>query len=69
MGVVSYIKLSEGDSSDESPMVIMTPKDYFDSSIYNIDDINVGQKLNVVVGGSRIKYRSEKIQIIAKLNE
>mgnify|MGYP003681978215 FL=1 len=69
MGVVSYIKLSEGDSSDESPMVIMTPKDYFDSSIYNIDDINVGQKLNVVVVGSRIKYRSEKIQIIAKLNE
>jgi DNA-directed RNA polymerase subunit E'/Rpb7 len=69
MGVVSYIKLSEGDSSEESPMVIMIPKDYFDSSIYNIDDINVGQKLNVVVVGSRIKYRSEKIQIIAKLNE
>ncbi len=69
MGVVSYIKLSGGDSSEESPMVIMIPKDYFDSSIYNIDDINVGQKLNVVVVGTRIKYRSEKIQIIAKLNE
>ena len=47
----------------------MIPKDYFDSSIYNVDDINVGQQLNVVVVGSRIKYRSEKIQIIAKLNE
>ena len=69
MGVVSYIKLSEGDSSEESPIVIMIPKDYFDSSIYNVDDINVGQQLNVVVVGSRIKYRSEKIQIIAKLNE
>ena len=69
MGVVSYIKLSEGDSSNESPIVIMVPKEYFDSSIYNFDDIHIGQKLNVIVVGSRIKYRSEKIQIIAKPNE
>ena len=47
-------------------MVIMIPKEYFDMSILNIDDINVGQKINIVVVGSRIKYRSEKIQIIAK---
>ena len=47
----------------------MVPKEYFDMSIYNFEDINVGQKLNVVVVGTRIKYRSEKIQIIAKLNE
>lgn len=69
MGIVGYIKLSESDTSEESPMVIMVPKDYFDQSIYNFEDINVGQKLNVVVIGSRIKYRSEKIQVIAKLNE
>ena len=69
MGIVLYIKLSDGDSSDESPMVIMVPKDYFDMSIYNLDDINIGQKLSILVVGSRIKYRSEKIQIIAKLNE
>ena len=69
MGIVAYIKLSEGDSSDESPIVIMVPKEYFDMSIYNFEDINVGQKLNVGVVGTRIKYRSEKIQIIAKLNE
>tara|TARA_B110000971_G_scaffold218535_1_gene257563 strand:- start:14550 stop:15059 length:510 start_codon:yes stop_codon:yes gene_type:complete len=69
MGIVSYIKLSDGDSSEESPMVIMVPKDYFDMSIHHLDDINIGQKLTVLVVGSRIKYRSEKIQIIAKLNE
>ena len=66
MGVVAYIKLSDGDSSEDSPMVIMIPREYFEQSIYNFDDINVGQKLNVVVVGSRIKYRSEKVQIIAK---
>jgi DNA-directed RNA polymerase subunit E'/Rpb7 len=69
LGVVCHIKLSSGDSSDDSPIVIMVPRDYFDASIYNFDDINVGQKLVVVVVGSRIKYRSEKIQVIAKLNE
>ena len=69
LGVVCYIKLSSGDSSDDSPIVIMVPRDYFEASIYNFDDINVGQKLVVVVVGSRIKYRSEKIQVIAKLNE
>ena len=66
MGVVAYIKLSDGDSSEDSPMVIMIPREYFEQSIYNFDDINVGQKMNVVVVGSRIKYRSEKVQIIAK---
>lgn len=66
MGVVAYIKLSDGDSSEDSPMIIMIPREYFEKSIYNVDDINVGQKLNVIVVGSRIKYRSEKVQIIAK---
>tara|TARA_A100001037_G_scaffold168230_1_gene151104 strand:+ start:221 stop:733 length:513 start_codon:yes stop_codon:yes gene_type:complete len=69
MGVVSYIKLSDGDSADESPIVIMIPKEYFEASIHNFDDIHIGQKLNVIVVGSRVKYRSEKIQIIAKLSE
>ena len=41
LGVVCYIKLSSGDSSDDSPIVIMVPRDYFDASIYNFDDINV----------------------------
>jgi len=66
MGAVAYIKLSDGDSSEDSPMVIMIPREYFEQSIYNFDDINVGQKLKVIVIGTRIKYRSEKVQIIAK---
>lgn len=69
MGVVSYIKLYESDTSSDSPLVIIIPKEYFEDSIYNISDINIGQKINIVVVGSRIKYRSEKIQIIAKPNE
>lgn len=66
MGVVSYIKLKETDTSDDSPIVIMIPRDYFSSSIYNVDDLHVGQKISVTVVGSRIKYRSTKVQVIAK---
>ena len=66
MGVVSYIKLSDVGSSEDSPLVIMIPREYFDQSIYDLNDINIGQKITVVVVGSRIKYRSEKVQVIAK---
>ena len=44
----------------------MVPKDYFNDSQYNINDINIGQKLRVIVVGVRVKYRSQKIQVIAK---
>ena len=67
MGIVSYLKLKDEDISNESPVVVMVPKEYFEESIYNFEDINIGQKLKVIVVGSRIKYRSEKVQIIAKL--
>ena len=60
MGVVAYIKLSDLRCSDDARFVIMIPKEYFDMHILNIDDANVGQKINIVVVGSRIKYRSEK---------
>tara|TARA_B100001029_G_C14854393_1_gene335519 strand:- start:60 stop:563 length:504 start_codon:yes stop_codon:yes gene_type:complete len=66
MGVIGYIKLDEGDTSEESPLVVMVPREYFDGSLKNIHDLTVGQTLDVVVIGSRIKYHSENIQVIAK---
>ena len=45
MGVVSYLKLKDDDTSENSPMIVIIPKEYFDNSIYNIGDINIGQKL------------------------
>ena len=44
----------------------MVPREYFDGSLKNIHDLTVGQTLDVVVIGSRIKYHSENIQVIAK---
>ena len=44
----------------------MVPKEYFENSSRNYDDLTIGQNINVNVIGSRIKYYSKNIQVIAK---
>jgi DNA-directed RNA polymerase subunit E'/Rpb7 len=66
MGVIAYIRLKEGDTEENSPVIIIIPKDYFEGTALNIDDLNKGQTINVEVIGKRIKYQSEKIQIVGK---
>ena len=66
MGIISFIKLKESDTHETSPLIIMIPKDYIDGSMLNIDDLFIGQSLDVIIIGSREKFRSDKIQIIAK---
>ena len=47
MGVIAYIKINSEDTIDDSPLIILIPDEYFNDSIYNINDINVNQKINV----------------------
>ena len=68
MGVLSYIKLNkkEIETHEDSPIIIMIPREYFNESSRNIDDLTNGQKIEVIVVGCRIRYGSDKIQVIAK---
>jgi len=68
MGVIGYIRLNEDTDRtiDGSPLIIMIPQEYFLNTTYNIDDININQKLTISVIGSRVKFNSDKIQIIGK---
>ena len=66
LGVIGYIRLNEGDTSEESPMLIMVPKEYFSDSTRNFDDLTVGQKMDVITIGVRSKFNSSNIQVIAK---
>ncbi|MBI52182.1 MAG: hypothetical protein CL779_03070 [Chloroflexi bacterium] len=66
MGIIAYIKLSKEDDTKDSPIIIMVPKEYFNESTLNFDDIHIGQTLNIIVVGTRIKYYSERIQVIGK---
>ena len=69
MGVLAFIKIgSKGtDEMSDSPLIIIVPRSYFDQeSTKNIDDLTKNQTLNVKVVGTRSKYKSDKIQIVAK---
>lgn len=68
MGVISYIKLNDDDTFEQSPMIIMIPKEYFNDSTRNFEDLTVGQSLEVSVIGSREKWKNDKISIVAKPN-
>jgi DNA-directed RNA polymerase subunit E'/Rpb7 len=67
MGVISFIKLEEDNilSSEDSPLIVMIPQEYFENSPLNIEDITIGQTINVQILGSRTKFRSDKIQCVA----
>jgi DNA-directed RNA polymerase subunit E'/Rpb7 len=68
LGIISYIKLGiqEKETFEESPLIIIIPNEYIIQSSLNIDDIFIGQKIKVYILGCRIKYNSDKIQVIAK---
>ena len=44
----------------------MVPKEYFVGSTLNYEDILVGQKIDVITVGTRTKYNTKNIQVIAK---
>lgn len=66
-GALGYIKVKETDTSESSPLVIMIPKEYFtEESVKQFNDLTIGQQMDVIIIGTRIKYNSKNIQIIAK---
>lgn len=73
LGIIAYIKLSEIVDIDEnnidtdldsSPFIIIIPE----KEIKDITKYNVGDNIDIMVIATRIKYQSDKIQIIGKIN-
>ena len=60
MGIIAFIKLGKKDveTINDSPLMIIIPKEYIEDSIYNINDIMNGQKINIIVIGVRTKFKS-----------
>ena len=65
MGVLGYIKINDNDFNG-SPLIIIIPTEYFNSTTRDINSITKNQKLMIKVLGCRIKFNSKKIQIVAK---
>lgn len=72
MGIIAYIKIEDKYTTNDndfenSPYIIIIPNDIINENNINTNDINVNQKLNIEILGSRIKYRNEKIQLVGRI--
>jgi|TARA_B110000208_G_C11749732_1_gene423009 DNA-directed RNA polymerase subunit E'/Rpb7 len=64
MGLIGFLKDKEEDTIDNSPFIVIVPRDYFKDE--SIDDHTINSTLLVQIEDSRIKYMSKNIQIVAK---
>ena len=64
MGIIGYLKEKDEDTIEDSPFIVIVPKEYFEEG--NIDDYSVNDSLDIIIEASRIKYLSKNIQIVAK---
>ena len=73
LGIIAYIKLSDvsnkiseidQENLSSSPFIIIIPEKEID----NISNYNINDNINIIVSATRIKYKSDKIQIIGKID-
>ena len=64
MGIIGFLKDNDDDTIENSPFIVIVPREYFEDS--NVDDYEVNSELKVKIEDSRIKYMSKNIQIVAK---
>jgi len=64
MGIIGFLKEKDDDNIENSPFIVIVPREYFEDS--NVDDYEVNSELKVQIEDSRIKYMSKNIQIVAK---
>jgi DNA-directed RNA polymerase subunit E'/Rpb7 len=64
MGIVGFLKDKEFDTIDNSPFIVIVPREYFNEG--DIENYSVNSTLTVKIEESRIKYLSKNIQIVAK---
>ena len=64
MGIIGFLKDNDDDTIENSPFIVIVPREYFEDS--NVDDYEVNSELKIQIEDSRIKYMSKNIQIVAK---
>ena len=65
MGLIGFIKYNDDDTINESPYIIIIPREFFDSDT-DIDSIKIGDIIDVSIVNFRIKYMNKQIQMVAK---
>jgi len=65
LGIISYIQCKEGETSKDSPFIIIIPKEYIDEDTFS--SIHIHDTIKVEIKSFRIKYLLKQIQIVATL--
>ena len=65
LGIISYLKLTDDDTIETSPFIIITPKEYIEESHFN--KLKKGDEINIKIKTFRTKYSSKHIQIVSTL--
>ena len=65
MGLIGYIQKHDSDTLENSPFIIIIPSDYF-SNQNDLDNIEIGDTINVTIVNFRTKYMTKQIQVVAK---
>lgn len=65
VGIISYIQINEDDTMENSPYIIITPKEYMSEKVF--DSLKVNEKITIKVKSFRIKYMAKQIQIVSEL--
>ena len=70
MGIIAYIKFKDiisgnkdNNTLQESPLIIIIPY----QTVENIDEMNIGKKIKVKINAIRIKFNTDKIQIVGEI--
>jgi DNA-directed RNA polymerase subunit E'/Rpb7 len=64
MGIIGFLKDEDDDTIDDSPFIIIVPREYFKDE--SVEGYDINSTLKVQIEDSRIKYMSKNIQIVAK---
>lgn len=64
MGIIGFLKDKETDTIENSPFIVIVPREYFNGD--DIDNYSINSNIKVKIEESRIKYLSKNIQIVAK---
>jgi len=64
MGIIGYLKDKDEDTIEDSPFIVIVPKEYFEDK--SVDDYNINDTLDIIIEAARIKYLSKNIQVVAK---
>ena len=64
MGIISYLKMDNKMTIDNSPIIFIVPNEYINDNKYNIDD-----DLKIKVLNIRSRFKGQQIQIISEIYE